>query len=251
MTMLADRFPSLVRETVRELPGWLRLCLLLLWSLGCTLLLFVALIVFSENWTGGHRQAAINGGLIFSLMWLGTVVVGWSGRVRSEFSRCSRDLHIAAPLSPWGPWWLFWPLLWMLFMVLAVSKSAWLVGRFPLEAAQYDAHLERSATLTGGVETQVLHAAGEEFFYRGLMLVAVLAITLFIPDRRRWLRGVLIVAAVVVSVTAFAAHHSGYGMANVLSSATNGVVYAIAALVARSVWPAVAMHAGYNVAVLM
>lgn len=251
MSTLAERGSCLLREVVRECPGRLRLFLLLLWSLGCTMLMFMLLVVVSETWTGGRPQATVTGGVVFTLLLLAAVAVGWAGRTRSELSQCARDLHVSSPRSPWGPWWLFWPLVCAGFVAIAVTVGTWFAGQFTRTAAQVKASLERSTTLTGGVVTQVLHAAGEEFLYRGVMLVAVMAVMLLVSRRRPRVRAALMAAAVATSIVLFAVAHLEYGVANVLSCAVTGTGYAVSAVVSRSVWPAVAMHAGYNVVVLM
>lgn len=244
MTTLAD-------WSSQEAPSWLDRLAPVFWSLLSTLVLAAALITGTEAWTAGRHREAVVGASALGVLFLVALIAGWSVGLWTRWSHCADLLHLGVPRSPWGRWWLFWPLACAGFVVVAVPVGTWLAGRFPQTPEQYDAHLERSATLTGGVATQVLHAAAEEVIYRGVMLVTVMAVMAFVSRRWPWLRAVLVAAAAGTSVALFAVHHVEYGMANVLSCVVHGSVWVVVALVARSVWPTTAMHAGYNVAVLV
>lgn len=65
----------------------------------------------------------------------------------------------------------------------------------------------------------------------------------------RGLRWSSALAVVALTSVAFAATHSDYGMWNRSSAFASGLLYGTAALLTRSLWPAVIGHTAYNTSV--
>lgn len=89
--------------------------------------------------------------------------------------------------------------------------------------------------------------AWEEVWYRGPLLLAVAAISWWGP--RPAMNRVLVLLALAVSSVIFGTAHLDWSVLNAVTATMSGLLYGGAALLTRSLWPAVIAHAVTNAAV--
>lgn len=89
--------------------------------------------------------------------------------------------------------------------------------------------------------------AWEEVWYRGLLLLTVAAISWWVP--RPPMRRALVLVALAVSSVIFGTAHLDWSVLNAMTATVSGLIYGAAAVLTRSLWPAVIAHAVTNAAV--
>lgn len=89
----------------------------------------------------------------------------------------------------------------------------------------------------------------EELLYRGLLLAICAAATALVASRS--IRAVVFVVALLGTSLIFGLAHIDWSLLNAASAAATGLVYGAAALVTRSLWPAVIGHALHNVLIFV
>lgn len=115
--------------------------------------------------------------------------------------------------------------------------------------AQEAAEAERKQILGAPAWAIWAHAAGEEVIARSpVVVVAIWATsgTTSVASDGRRLRFVVLVTVCVVSVVGFALMHAEYSWYNAAAIAVMSTATTALAAVARSVWPAAALHAAYT-----
>lgn len=224
------------------------------WSLA---LLFTtccgATALFVSDELGAGRSDAVPGMLVFGV---GSAIILLSLSLLIDARHWSlrqflRDALLGRPEGPrWVrmPAWSWWTLVVVAWTVISLGFGHLVLRATPPPLPEeIVANAERSAT-TGGVALQVVHAAAEEAVFRSLIVGFGLAVALLVSCR--WGRRAVLAMVILVSGVAFGLLHQAHGMTNVISAGVSGVVYAWMVVLSRSLWPAIAAHAGFNVIVL-
>jgi len=133
-------------------------------------------------------------------------------------------------------------------IAVALSAVAIHIPALVATAPPTDARSEAVANAPGWVPPMffaIVAPVPEELMYRGPLL-AVVAIAATLPSRRR--RAVVVIIALVVTSTWFGAGHLEWSMLNAVTATAGGLLYGSAAIVTRSLWPAIIAHAVFNAA---
>lgn len=141
---------------------------------------------------------------------------------------------------------------------VVVAIAAWLITTyvttplFPRPVGLVDDRADGYSSahpFTGALGQFVENGLSEELVFRSPVVIwAVMVMPTLTHRGLRWSSGLAVVALTSV---VFAASHSEYGMWNMSSAFVSGLLFGTAALLTRSLWPAILGHTAYNTAALV
>lgn len=92
-------------------------------------------------------------------------------------------------------------------------------------------------------------AAPEEIAHRGALLVAVAVVAA--STSKRWVRGIVTVAALIGTSWVFGLVHLDWSLLNAVSAGVTGAIFGVVAIATRSLWAAIVAHALFNALVFI
>lgn len=133
------------------------------------------------------------------------------------------------------------------FVSIGIGYSLLLVPALAETVPTTDARYEALAGAPAWVPPAffaIYAPAPEELAYRGLLLVVCAVV--MASTSNRWVRGAVLVAALIGTSWIFGAVHLHWSLLNAVSAGITGAVFGVVAIATRSLWAAIVAHALFN-----